>query len=494
MRSHQLLTLPKTRPENAPDYFHVMAKPTGAICNLDCEYCFFLSKEALYPDSPFRMKEDVLENYIKQIIESQRGPQVTIAWQGGEPTLMGLEFFQHAMQLVGKYARPGIQVEHTIQTNGTKLDDDWCQFLKRYNFLVGLSMDGPESMHDAYRVDKQGNGTHDRVMKAVRKLQQYNVDFNILCTVHAANAEHPLEVYRFFRDEVKVDFIQFIPIVERTTPEMLPIANRGWGDRNLPNVEVDVDLKIAKSSKRHLYTLEGSIVTERSVKAEQWGQFLIAIYDEWIRNDVGKVYIQSFESALGSWYGTGASLCIHRQTCGDALALEHTGDLYSCDHFVEPKYLLGNIKETHMLELVASDQQYKFGNDKRDTLPRYCLECPVRFACNGGCPRNRFIKTPHGEEGLNYLCAGYKAFFTHVDRPMRLITDLLRQGRYADEVMKVLEEADQALEREIAGANPDDPCPCGSGKKIKDCHGKSASNPEESLRSKRSRSRGRRRR
>jgi len=351
-------------------------------------------------------------------------------------------------------------------------------------------MDGPKLMHDAYRVDKQGNGTHDRVMKAAHKLQQYNVDFNILCTVHAANADHPLEVYRFFRDEVRVDFIQFIPIVERATSEMLPIANRGWGDRNLPNVEADVDLKIAKSSKRPLYTLEGSLVTERSVKAEQWGRFLIAIYDEWIRKDVGKIYIQTFESALGSWYGTGASLCIHRQTCGDALALEHTGDLYSCDHFVEPKYLLGNIKETHMLELVASDQQTKFGNDKRDTLPRYCLECPVRFACNGGCPRNRFIRTPDGEEGLNYLCTGYKAFFTHVDRPMRLIASLLRQGRYADEIMGIIAEQEKAQRNALAEADPNDPCPCGSGLKVKDCHGSSISEMEQTSSSKRRRKRG----
>jgi uncharacterized protein len=297
-------------------------------------------------------------------------------------------------------------------------------------------------MHDAYRVDKGGEGTFDQVLAAARLLQKYNVEFNILCTVHAANGGHPLEVYRFFRDEVENDFIQFIPIIERSTPELLPVANRGWGDQNLPSSAELESLPVAKSSKRPLYTLEGSLVTERSVTAEQWGRFLSAIFDEWVRNDVGKVYIQSFESALGSWVGRGASLCIHRQTCGDAMALEHNGDLYSCDHFVEPKYLLGNIKEEHMLELVASDQQRQFGNDKRDTLPRYCVECPVRFACNGGCPRNRFIKTPDGEQGLNYLCAGYKAFFTHIDQPMRLMATLLKQGRYADEVMGILTQTD----------------------------------------------------
>ena len=448
-----------------------MAKPTGAICNLDCEYCFFLSKEALYPGSPFRMQNDVLEAYIQQVIESQQAPQVTIAWQGGEPTLMGLEFFEHAMQLVQKYASHGVTIDHTIQTNGTKLDDAWCAFLKQHNFLVGLSMDGPKGMHDAYRVDKRGEGTFDQVMAAARLLQQHKVEFNILCTVHASNADQPLEVYRFFRDEVKTDFIQFIPIIERATRALLPVANRGWGDQNLPSPEEIDALPIAKSSKRPLYTLTGSLVTKRSVKSEQWGNFLNAIYNEWVRNDVGRVYIQTFESALGSWVGQGASVCIHRETCGDALALEHNGDLYSCDHFVEPKYLLGNIKEEHMLNMVASEQQRKFGTDKRDTLPRYCRECPVRFACHGGCPRNRFIRTPDGESGLNSLCAGYKAFFSHVDYPMRLMAALLRQGRYADEVMGILAKEESEFLETVKNANPNEPCPCGSGKKVKSCHG-----------------------
>jgi len=223
---------------------------------------------------------------------------------------------------------------------------------------------------------------------------------------------------------------------------LLPIANLGWGDQHLPTSSDLEALPVAKSSKRPLYTLEGSLVTKRTVKPEQWGNFLISIFDEWVHNDVGKVFVPMFDSSLGSWYGTGASLCIHHETCGDALALEHNGDLYSCDHFVEPKYLLGNIKEEHILTLVSSEQQRKFGRDKRDTLPKYCLECPVRFACHGECPRNRFIKTPDGEDGLNYLCAGYKKFFTHVDEPMRLMAALLKQGRYADEVMGLLAQSD----------------------------------------------------
>jgi uncharacterized protein len=473
----QHLTMPTQRPE-APPYFHVMAKPTGAICNLDCKYCFFLSKEALYPGSPFRMTDEVMETYIRQLIESHQTPEVTIAWQGGEPTLMGLDFFKRLMAVVKKYTRPGMTINHTIQTNGTKLDADWCDFLRRNNFLVGLSLDGPKEMHDAYRVDKRGEGTFDQVMAAAQLLKKHNVEFNILCTVHAANGDHPLELYHFFRDVVGTEFIQFIPIIERATAELLPIANLGWGDYASSAETDSLDrpdpetLPVAKSSKRPLYTTHGSLVTDRSVKPEQWGAFLIAIFDEWVRNDVGQVFIQLFDSALGSWVGQGASVCIHRETCGDALALEHNGDLYSCDHFVEPDYFLGNIKEEHMLTLVGSDQQRKFGNDKRDTLPRYCLECPVRFACHGGCPRNRFIQTPDGEAGLNYLCAGYKAFFSHVDRPMKMMAELLRQRRYADEVMGIL-AADEQTEREtIAKVGRNDPCPCGSGKKYKQCHGR----------------------
>jgi uncharacterized protein len=480
-----------------------MAKPTGAICNLDCKYCFFLSKEALYPGSPFRMDDGVMEAYVRQIIESQQAPQVTIAWQGGEPTLMGLDFFQQMMVIVKKYARPGLTVNHTIQTNGTKLDDDWCRFFRKYNFLVGLSLDGPKEMHDAYRVDKRGEGTFDQVRDAARLLKKHNVEFNILCTVHAANAGHPLEVYHFFRDELGTNYIQFIPIIERATPELLPIANLGWGEYGRPDtaapdtadadivgadprvrpdppapvspdpLEIEI-LPVAKSSKRPLYTTQGNLVTERSVTAEQWGAFLIAIFDEWVRNDVGRVFIQLFDSSLGSWVGQGASLCIHRETCGDALALEHNGDLYSCDHFVEPDYLLGNIKEEHMLTMVASDQQRKFGNDKRDTLPRYCLECPVRFACHGGCPRNRFINTPDGEPGLNYLCAGYKAFFGHVDRPMRIMAQLLKSRRYADEVMGILAAEENTAAQTVEKVGRNELCPCGSGKKYKHCHGSKA--------------------
>ncbi len=441
----------------APLAFHLLVKPTGAVCNLDCKYCFFLSKEALYPGSRFRMADELLETYIRQLLEAQQGPEVAIAWQGGEPTLMGLDFFRHSMELVEKYKKPGQILQHTIQTNGTKLNDEWGAFFKEHNFLVGLSMDGPQAIHDTYRVNKGGAGSFAQVMVGWEKLMKHAVDVNILCTVHAANADHPTEVYHFFRDELKAEYMQFIPIVERATMETLPVANQGWGER--------------PGSNRPLYTQVGELVTDRSVKPEQYGRFLVTIFDEWVRRDVGKVFVQSFDAALANWIGQ-PSLCIFSPSCGKALALEHNGDLYSCDHFVEPAFLLGNIQETHMLDLVSSDQQGKFGQDKYDKLPQYCRDCEVLFACYGECPRNRFIHTPDGEPGLNYLCAGYKLFFKHIDRPMRLMVDLLRRGRYADEVMNllVLEEMHQ-LQQALANARPDDLCPCGSGKKFRQCHG-----------------------
>jgi uncharacterized protein len=343
---------------------------------------------------------------------------------------MGLDFFRRAVSCVQQHRRPGTVIEHTIQTNGTELTPEWCEFFREHQFLVGLSLDGPREMHDLYRVDKGGRPTFDKVMAAARLMQSHRVEFNILTTVHAGNANHPLEVYRFLRDEVGTKFIQFIPIVERVTAEMLPLANRGWGERG--------------SDPRPLYVQEGGLVTDRSVRPEAWGRFLSAIFDEWIERDVGTVFVQMFDAALASWVGAPAAMCIFAETCGNAVALEHNGDLYSCDHFVEPKHLLGNIRRVHMLQLVGSQQQARFGAAKRDSLPAYCRSCEVRFACHGECPKNRFIPTPAGEPGLNYLCAGYKSFFNHIDRPMRLMADLLRRGRYADEVMGLLARASPA--------------------------------------------------
>ena len=371
---------------------------------------------------------------------------------------MGLDFFKRSVEYTEKYRRPNQQILYTIQTNGTRLDDDWGTFFKQHNFLVGISIDGPRELHDAYRVNKGGQGSFDQVMRGLETLKMNQVDFNILCTVHAANQDHPLDVYHFFRDELEAQYIQFIPIVERVSKETLPMANQGWSEQ--------------AGEKRPLYIQDGNLVTGRSVDAKKYGQFLNTIFDEWVRHDVGQIFVNMFDVALGSWVGQ-HSLCIFAPTCGNALALEHNGDLYSCDHFVEPDYLLGNIKETHMIELIVSDQQRKFGQDKQDSLPRYCRECEVRFACNGGCPRNRFIETPDGNPGLNYLCTGYKLFFNHIDRPMRLMAGLLRQNRYADEIMNILSMQElNRLRQAINNARPLDPCPCGSGKKFKNCHGR----------------------
>ncbi|GIV79803.1 anaerobic sulfatase maturase [Litorilinea aerophila] len=422
-----------------PPAFHVMMKPRGAICNLDCKYCYFLSKEALYPGSRFRMGEDLLEEYTRQYIEAQQVPEVTFAWQGGEPTLMGLDFFKRAVELQQKYRKPGMRIYNAFQTNGVLLNDDWGRFFHEHDFLIGISIDGPEDIHDFYRVDKGGQPTFRRVMAGLEILKKHRVEFNVLTTVHAANAPHPLRVYRFLRDEAGARFIQFIPIVER---------DNGTGFQ------------------------EGDRVTERSVTGRQYGEFLCAIFDEWVRRDVGRVFVQIFDVALAAWSGHRPGLCVFEETCGNALALEHNGDLYSCDHFVEPNYRLGNIQEIPLVEMVASPQQRQFGLDKRETLPRYCRECEVRFVCNGGCPKNRFITTPDGEPGLNYLCEGYRLFFNHIDRPMRIMAAELQAHRPPANVMGILAREEAELQRRLARAQRNDPCPCGSGRKFKHCHGR----------------------
>ena len=437
-----------------PPAFHLLAKPTGPICNLDCEYCFFLSKEALYPGDRFRMADELLETYLRQLLEAHRTPEVTVAWQGGEPTMMGLDFFKRSVELVERLRKPWQQVQHTIQTNGVLLDDSWAAFFKQHGFLVGLSIDGPKHIHDAYRVDQRGEGSFDRVMAGYEHLRRHDVDVNVLCTVHAVNQDRSLEVYHFFRDELGLRFMQFIPIVERTTETMLPLANIGWST--------------SSKQKRPLYVQAGNRVTDRSVDPEAYGRFLIEIFDEWVQRDIGEVFVQMFDTALANWHGEPGAVCVFSETCGLALAMEHNGDLYSCDHYVEPDHLLGNIDETPMIELIASDRQRAFGQAKNDSLPQYCLDCEVRFACHGGCPRERFTTTPDGEDGLNYLCAGYKGFFDHVDRPMKMMSAMLRQGRAPSEISALLRAEETAR---FAGVGRNDPCPCGSDRKFKQCHG-----------------------
>lgn len=408
-----------------PSAFHVMLKPRGPICNLDCQYCYYLSKERLYPGSRFRMANELLESYTRQYIASQRAPEVTFAWQGGEPTLMGLDFFRLALDLQRKYRKPGMVVHNTLQTNGTTLDDEWCLFLHEHDFLVGLSLDGPRELHDAYRVDKGGNPTFDRVFAGLARLKKHGVDLNILCSVHSENACQPLAVYQFLRDVAGAQFIQFIPIVER-------VNSTGFQPKDR--------------------------VTPRSVDGIRYGEFLIAVFDEWVRHDVGRVFVQMFDVALGSWMGYSSSLCIFSETCGTALAMEHNGDVYSCDHYVEPQYKLGNIHVIPLADLAASPHQREFGQAKRLTLPRYCRECEVRFACNGGCPKDRLLTTPDGESGLHYLCEGYRSFFNHVDPSMRFMANELKAGRPASNIMHFLSNANAKVQLRSISTGRNVPC------------------------------------
>ena len=384
-----------------------MAKPIGPICNLDCRYCYYLEKETLYPRGEnFRMSTEVLDTYIRDYLALQEGHELSMTWQGGEPTLLGLEFFERVVALQQKYAG-GRKVANAIQTNGTRLTPEWCRFFKANDFLVGLSIDGPRTLHDTYRVDKGNKPTYDSVMAGLKLLKRHGVEFNTLTVVSASNVKRPLEVYEFLKEQGS-GFLQFIPLVERT-------------DATSP-----VEAGITRSE-----------VTRWSVPAEAYGEFLCTIFDHWVRADVGKVFVQLFDVALGIWSGRGSSLCVFSEDCGRALAVEHNGDLFSCDHFVYPKYNLGNLLNTSLGDMVTSAAQHAFGQAKSSTLPKYCRECDVRFACHGECPKNRFTMTPDGEPGLNHLCAAYKRFFTHIDAPMRAMTSLLNTGRPPADIMRL---------------------------------------------------------
>ena len=384
-----------------------MAKPIGPICNLDCRYCYYLEKEALYPRGEnFRMSPEVLETYIRDYLALQVGHELSMTWQGGEPTLLGLEFFERVVALQQKYAG-GRKVANAIQTNGTRLTPEWCRFFKANDFLVGLSIDGPRKLHDTYRVDKGNKPTFDSVMTGLKLLKRHGVEFNTLTVVSASNVKRPLEVYEFLKEQGS-GFLQFIPLVERK-------------DTSSP-----VEVATTRSE-----------VTRWSVPAVAYGEFLCTIFDHWVRADVGKVFVQLFDVALGIWSGRGSSLCVFSENCGRALAVEHNGDLFSCDHFVYPKYNLGNLLNTSLGDMVNSAAQQAFGEAKSTTLPKYCRECDVRFACHGECPKNRFTLTPDGEPGLNHLCAAYKRFFTHIDEPMRTMTTLLNSGRPPADIMRL---------------------------------------------------------
>lgn len=396
--------------------FHLMTKPMGSRCNLDCTYCFYLEKEKLYsPAGGMRMTPEVLEAYVRDYIAAQPGPVVSFAWQGGEPTLLGVDFFRAAVALQTRYAQ-GKTIENAFQTNGVLLDDDWGLFLAQNRFLVGISLDGPAHLHDSYRVDKGGQPTFDKVMAGLEVLKKHGVEFNTLTTVHRKNARQALEVYRFLRN-VGSGYMQFIPIVERNA------ANSQNG------------LWLAPPPDHEDAAALDSQVTPWSVRPGEYGAFLIQIFDEWVRHDVGRVFVQQFDAALANWAGQPSGVCVFSENCGRALAIEHNGDIYSCDHYVYPRYKLGNMMNTSLAGLVDSPQQTAFGLAKSASLPRYCRECPVRFACHGECPKHRFLTTPDGEPGLNYLCSGYKKFFTHVDAPMRTMASLHALGRAPADIM-----------------------------------------------------------
>ncbi|HTX66932.1 MAG TPA: anaerobic sulfatase maturase [Opitutaceae bacterium] len=407
---------PWTRP------FHVMAKPMGARCNLGCKYCFYLEKEpAYYPEAGVpRMRPDTLEAYIRDYLASQPGAEVNFTWQGGEPTLMGLPFFERVVALQQHYAA-GRRVTNSLQTNGVLLDDAWGAFLGRHGFLVGISIDGPRAMHDAYRVDNGGRPTWSRVMRGLRTLKRHRVQFNTLTVVHRRNYRHPLEVYEFLRAEGS-RFMQFIPLVERRAR---PADTAARLDHAPPPAGAG-DLVAPEAA--------GAAAAAECAPRDGLGDFLCAIFDQWVRRDVGRVFVQQFDVALSSWCGLGAGLCIFEERCGRALALEHNGDVYACDHFVYPEYRLGNLHATPLADLGNGAAAARFG-DAKANLPRVCRECPVRFACNGDCPKHRFVRAGDGEPGVSYLCPSYLRFFTHIDPAMRRMAALVQAGRPAAEIM-----------------------------------------------------------
>jgi len=409
--------------------FQVFAKPIGSVCNLNCEYCYYLNKKHLYPESEvFRMPDDILEAYIVQIIDACTEPVINFSWHGGEPTLLGLDYFRRIVSLQQRHQPADRRISNSIQTNGTLLDEDWCRFFAKQRFAVGLSLDGPPELHDNYRRTKNQEPTHKQVMRAYHLLQQHKVLCDILCVVHAENVLYPTRVYRFFK-QIKAEYLGFLPLVEKQ-----PDTKTG--------------------------------VSHRSVPAKALGIFLSTIFDEWKQQDIGRVKIQMFEEMARTAFGQEHSLCIFRKTCGDIPVVEHNGDFFSCDHFVNEKHRLGNIREVPLVELLESPEQRAFGQAKLDKLTRYCRACEVREMCHGGCPKDRFILTPDGEPGLSYLCAGYKHFFTHC-RPF--VAELSNLWRRQSREKQLPPEPNSKVVRNSPKTGRNAPCPCGSGRKYKKC-------------------------
>jgi len=424
-----------------------MLKPIGPVCNLDCTYCYYLEKKNIYPGkSDYILNEELLELFTKDYIATQDVPVVSFVWQGGEPTMLGVDYFRKALEFQKKYAGKK-KIENSFQTNGTLLTDEFCRFFKENEFLVGLSIDGPKELHDHYRVYSNGKPSWDKVMLGVELLQKHKVEFNTLSVVNRKTGDHPLEVYRFLK-EIGSTFMQFIPIVERTTEE--------------PGED--------KQKLVH-HTFKGKArVTDWSVRPLQYGQFMANMFDEWVRKDVGRFYVQLFDVTLANWVHAMPGLCVFSETCGTAAVMEHNGDVYCCDHFVYRDYFLGNIRDKSLGELMAMPKQSIFGQDKKGALPPYCKSCEVRFACHGECPKHRFETTPQGDPGLSYLCEGYKHFFHHVKPTMDYMARELKAKRAPANVMQWIKNKERANEPPRLSIGRNEPCPCGSGKKFKHCH------------------------
>jgi len=399
---------------------HVVAKPIGPMCNLNCEYCFYLDKQALFPeDEKYRMLDKVLSAFITKYITSQSTPVVEFVWQGGEPTLLGIEFFKRVVDLQKPFAKRKT-ITNSLQTNGTLLTAEWCQFLKKYNFMVGISLDGPKEIHDRYRRDRKSNGTFNQVMRGLKLLQEYKVDYNVLACVARETAKQPLDVYHFLKGE-GVEFIQFTPVVERLSD----VSGASSGLRLAGPATLDKKERLTE-------------VTPWSVIPEDYGDFMISVYEEWVRHDVGTIFVMNFEWVLNAWIGNPSPVCVYAKQCGRALVIEHNGDMFACDHCVYPEYKLGNILSDTLPEMVAKSLRSGFGVVKETALPSWCRSCEVLPACQGGCPKHRFETTYHDEPGLQYLCPGYKKFFLHIRKYLRAMTTLLENGLPASRVMEAI--------------------------------------------------------
>ena len=394
---------------------YVMLKPAGAHCNLACKYCYYLEKNNLYDKSHRHiMTDEMLEQFTREYIEAQTMPQVLFTWHGGEPLMRSIDFYKKALALQKKYAR-GHRIDNVIQTNGTMLTDEWCEFFAQNNWLVGISIDGPQEYHDHYRLTTTGNPSWQKVMHGIELLKKHHVEWNAMAVVNAYNANHPLEFYHFFKDN-GCQYLQFTPIVERLTKHQ--------DGRTLASLADDKEIPLA----------------DFSVTPELWGNFLCAIFDEWVRNDVGKMFVEIFDCTLANWMGVLPGICAYSKNCGHAGVMEHNGDVYSCDHFVFPEYKLGNIRDHTLIEMLYGDKQHAFSRLKHTSLPRQCKECDMEFACHGECPKNRFEKDKYGEPGLNYLCKGYYQYYSHVAPYMDFMKRELQAQRPPANIMEALKK------------------------------------------------------